>query len=111
MAKSAKSNSVFDDLATTLISEGNKKKERVEPRVETDIDVQSAETISVNHTQDSRVRAGNTGFSIKPGPKELKSKRVNLLLQPSVYEKAVRFSERNGVSFNELVSQFLQQLD
>ena len=110
MAKSAKSNSVFDDLATTLISEG-KKKERVEPMVETDIDVQPAETINANHTQDSQVKVGNSGFSIKPGQKELKSKRVNLLLQPSVYEKAVRFSEKNRVSFNELVTQLLQQLD
>lgn len=113
MAKSAKTNSVFDNIATTLIPEGKKerKREPVDLFEEKETIPHSAETTNINNTQESQPAAGNSGFSITPVQKEAKSKRVNLVLQPSVYAKAQRIAKRHGVSFNEMINQLLQQLD
>ena len=113
MAKSAKTNSVFDNIATTLIPEGKKerKREPIELFEEKEAIAQPTETANINNTQVSQPATGNSGFSIKPVQKEAKSKRVNLVLQPSVYAKAQRIAKRNGVSFNEMINQLLQQLD
>lgn len=48
------------------------------------------------------------GFVIAPKDKEeTRSKRVNLLVQPSVYEKAETKCEKLGISVNECLNQFL----
>jgi predicted HicB family RNase H-like nuclease len=39
--------------------------------------------------------------------KEARSKRVNLLIQPSVYDKAQQKCDQLGISINECVNQFL----
>lgn len=43
-------------------------------------------------------------------PVERKSKHVNVLLKPSVYEASKRASKRLGVSFNEFVSMGLEKI-
>ena len=113
MAKSAKANSVFDNIATTLIPEGKKerKREHVDLLEEKEAAEQQVETANINNAQDAQPAAGNSGFSITAVQKEVKSKRVNLVLQPSVYAKAQRIAKRHGVSFNEMINQLLQQLD
>ena len=113
MAKSAKNNSVFGDVAVSLISEGKreKKKESIELLEEKETTAQPTETTNINNTQEQQPAAGNSGFSITPIQKEAKSKRVNLVLQPSVYAKAQRIAKRHGVSFNEMINQLLHQLD
>ena len=48
------------------------------------------------------------GFVIEPKDKEeTRSKRVNLLVQPSVYKKAEKKCEKLGISVNECLNQFL----
>ena len=100
MAKSAKANSVFDNIATTLIPEGKKerKREPIERFEEKETVAQPTETANINNTQEPQSAVGNSGFSIKPVQKEAKSKRVNLVLQPSVYAKAQRIAKRDDKS-------------
>lgn len=42
--------------------------------------------------------------------RETKSKRVNLLVRPSVYEAVVRKAETEGVSVNELINSFMESI-
>ena len=42
--------------------------------------------------------------------REVKSKRVNLILQPSLYEKAQKVAKKHGISFNEMVTQMLRHV-
>lgn len=42
--------------------------------------------------------------------RETKSKRVNLLVRPSVYEAVVRKAEAEGVSVNELINSIMENL-
>ena len=41
--------------------------------------------------------------------KEARSKRVNLLVKPSVHERAIKRCESMGISLNECVNQFLEK--
>lgn len=43
-----------------------------------------------------------------PPKEETRSKRVNLLLQPSVHEQAQSKCERMGISLNECINQLLK---
>lgn len=52
---------------------------------------------------------GSLSF-IRPVEKEeAKSKRTTIAVRPSVYEKALSKCERLGLSFNEVVNQFLDE--
>ncbi len=42
--------------------------------------------------------------------RETKSKRVNLLVRPSVYEAVVRKAEEEGVSVNELINSIMEEI-
>ena len=42
--------------------------------------------------------------------RETKSKRVNLLVKPSVYEAIVAKAEENGVSVNELINGYMEDI-
>ena len=42
--------------------------------------------------------------------KESKTKRVNLLLRPSIYEEAKKRSEANGQSFNDWMNDLLERV-
>jgi hypothetical protein len=57
----------------------------------------------------SRPNAG--GVPMKPNPLyiETKSKRVQLMLQPSVYDGARKLAEADGLSFNEFVHRKLEE--
>lgn len=50
------------------------------------------------------------GFTLGQEKKEAKTKRVNLVIQPSLYEKAQEVAKANGVSFNEMITQLLRQI-
>ena len=54
--------------------------------------------------------AQTMGFNFDKPEKETKSKRVNLVLQPSLYEEAQNVAKANGISFNEMVTQILKQI-
>ena len=117
MAKSAKTSSVFDDVAVTLVKELKAKDDVVSPEAleekgrSGDKYVEETNTINTNNTHTHEPATTNIGLNIRPNQKEVKSKRVNLVLQPSVYAKAQAFADRHNVSFNELISQILQQLE
>ena len=42
--------------------------------------------------------------------RETKSKRVNLLVRPSVYEAIVQKADAEGVSVNELINTFMERI-
>lgn len=46
------------------------------------------------------------GYVLKP---EAKSKRINLLIQPSLYEEAKQMALKEKISFNELVSRAVRE--
>ena len=60
----------------------------------------AAQKQEVNHTQIP------TGYELKP---ESKTKRVNLLLRPTIYEIAKKKAEAKGISFNDYVNNLLQE--
>lgn len=91
MAKTAQAKNAFD--VTGIITEKNAKKEQ---------------TININNKHKQGTAAA--GFSIEKPQREVKSKRVNLVLQPSLYEKAQDVAKANGISFNEMITQILQQI-
>lgn len=91
MAKTAQAKSAFD--VTGIITEKNAKKEQ---------------TTNINN--EHKQQTTNAGFSIEKPQREVKSKRVNLVLQPSLYEKAQGVARANGISFNEMITQILQQI-
>ncbi len=45
------------------------------------------------------------GFKLVP---ETKTKRVNLIMKPSLHEKAVEKSKSIGISFNEFINKMLE---
>ena len=47
------------------------------------------------------------GYKLNPMYVEVKSKRVQLILQPSLYAKAKSKAEEAGISFNEYVHRIL----
>lgn len=90
MAKNTKAESVFD--VTGILPKQEKK-------------------INNTHKQyTENINTKNVAFNVGVQKKETKSKRVNLVLQPSLYERAQAFADANNISFNEMVSQLLQQL-
>ena len=71
------------------------------------------ENVNTNNTHKQYTQtppAQTVGFTIGQAQKEAKTKRVNLLLQPSLYEKAQEVARANGVSFNEMITQLLRQI-
>lgn len=91
MAKTAQAKNAFD--VTGIITDKNAKKEQ---------------TININNKH--KQHTTNAGFSIEKPQREIKSKRVNLVLQPSLYEKAQEVARDNGISFNEMITQMLRQI-
>lgn len=51
----------------------------------------------------------NSGFLVIKPKRETRSKKIPLLVRPSVYEKAVQKCKEAGVSFNECINQFLEK--
>ena len=50
------------------------------------------------------------GFKKNPEFLEIKSKRVQLLMQPSLYEKIKNQAEKEGLSFNAYVHKILDEV-
>lgn len=42
-------------------------------------------------------------------PVEVKSKRVNLVIQPSLYRASKEYADQHGISLNELIHQALRE--
>lgn len=51
------------------------------------------------------------GYKANPLYIEKKTKRVQLVLQPSVFEKASRAAQREGLSFNEFCNRLLAAIE
>ena len=49
------------------------------------------------------------GYKLNPEFIEIKSKRVQILLQPSLYEKAKEVSKELGLSMNDFIHRALQE--
>ena len=49
-------------------------------------------------------------MSFSRDDREVKSKRVNLILQPSLYAKAQKVAKKHGISFNEMITQMLRHI-
>lgn len=47
--------------------------------------------------------------SKKPAPKEIKSRRVQILIQPSVYDAIKAKAEEEGISTNEAIIQAMKE--
>ncbi len=45
----------------------------------------------------------------KPSPKEIKSRRVQILIQPSVYDAIKAKAEEEGISTNEAIIQAMKE--
>ena len=45
----------------------------------------------------------------KPAPKEIKSRRVQILIQPSVYDAIKAKAEEEGISTNEAIIQAMKE--
>lgn len=48
------------------------------------------------------------GYKSNPAYIELKSKRVQLVLQPSLYERVKKAADKEGISFNEYCHRLLE---
>jgi hypothetical protein len=70
-----------------------------------------AETVVAHSTVKATSRPTDRGVPMKPNPLyvETKSKRVQLMLQPSVYDGARKLAEADGLSFNEFVHRKLEE--
>lgn len=49
------------------------------------------------------------GFTLKLEKPEIKSRRVQLLIKPSVYSAVKRIADTAGLSVNEIVNQILEE--
>lgn len=49
------------------------------------------------------------GYKLNPMYLEKRTKRVQLILQPSLYDKAKAIADAEGISFNEYCSRILEQ--
>jgi hypothetical protein len=63
--------------------------------------------IDFNPQQPEKAQQLNNAIIVFKEKEETRSKRVNLLLQPSVYVKAQTKCKDLGISLNECVNQFL----
>jgi len=50
-----------------------------------------------------------TGYKINPAYIETKSKRVQVLVQPSVHDAVARIAKKKGISKNEAINEALKQ--
>lgn len=72
---------------------------------------QEAEKERQNVTQKVEIKTAKApeGYKINPMYVEVKSKRVQLVLQPSLFEKVKALAEKNGDSVNNTVHAILEQ--
>ena len=92
------------------------KKEVVENKIKTETatekEVKATETTTIAKTKkNSTLKETGTIkdlLQFTPPTKEIKDKRVGLLLKSSVYEEAQKKCKKTGISFNELICQFLE---
>lgn len=75
-----------------------------------DFDAVNTHNTHKQYTQTNPDAPQAAGFTLGQERKEAKTKRVNLVIQPSLYEKAQEVARANGVSFNEMITQLLRQI-
>lgn len=59
---------------------------------------------------ESKIAPAPEGYYINPLYIEAKSRRVQLLIKPSVYQKAKEKADAQGISFNELINSLLEEM-
>ena len=107
-----------EELATKpSVSKEESKEADVENEVKTEVaTIEEAkiteDTTTVKTKKNSSPKETKTAkdfLQFTPPTKETKDKRVGLLLKSSLHEKAQKKCKEIGISFNELISQFLEQ--
>lgn len=73
--------------------------------------VEEETTVDVEETVVKPVKKNKApeGYKLNPEYIETKSKRVQLLLQPSVVDAIKAYAKREGLSMNEAISQAIQE--
>ena len=70
----------------------------------------STEESTAEQTQETaQTEQPPKGYKLNPLYLETKSRRVQLILQPSLHEKVKQAAQTEGVSFNEYVHRVLEQ--
>ena len=70
----------------------------------------STEESTAEQTQETaQTEQPPKGYKLNPLYLETKSRRVQLILQPSLHEKVKQAAQSEGVSFNEYVHRVLEQ--
>lgn len=59
---------------------------------------------------EGKIAPAPEGYYINPLYIEAKSRRVQLLIKPSVYQKAKEKADAQGISFNELINSLLEEI-
>ena len=114
MAKNAKRNPA-DAFFAGLTESFTKEPEREAPSVSEDPKIAEAPEVSSEsvrteeepHTEQAKADAE---LLFSRDDREVKSKRVNLILQPSLYAKAQKVAKKHGISFNEMITQMLRHI-
>ena len=70
---------------------------------------QKAQKQQAGSTAAGHIEAPPEGYKINPLYIETKSKRVNLLIQPSLYERVKEHSKKTGISANETIIEAVRQ--
>ena len=65
--------------------------------------------ISTQEEEPATKTAIPTGYKLNPAYIETKSKRVQLLVQPSIIDAVARIADRKGISRNEAINEALKQ--
>lgn len=68
-----------------------------------------AQTVAPKMAQEKAASKAPEGYKVNPMYVEVKSKRVQLVLQPSLFEKVKALAEKNGDSVNNTVHAILEQ--
>ena len=71
--------------------------------------ISAEESTPEQETASIRTKQPPEGYKLNPLYLETKSRRVQLILQPSLHEKVKQAAQTEGVSFNEYVHRVLEQ--
>lgn len=116
MAKNAKRNPA-DAFFAGLTESFTKAPEREVPSVSEEPKITEAPKTSEApkepaHIEETHVQQTKSDAELlfSRDDREVKSKRVNLILQPSLYAKAQKVAKKHGISFNEMITQMLRHI-
>ena len=62
-------------------------------------------------TEHTRIDPAPAGYKVNPLYVEVKSRRVQLLLQPSLYDKVKRRADAERKSFNQIITELIEEME